>query len=166
MTHPACHGSLWAAAALAAALAAPAAAQSQAHSHDGAAATAHALKLNQGRKWATDAPLREGMTRIRALVAPRLDDAHAGRLTPAQYRELAARIEGEVGTIVAECKLEPQADAMLHLVIADLLGGAEAMAGKQAGQRPGQGMAKVAQALDGYGRYFDHPGFRPLTQSH
>jgi hypothetical protein len=78
------------------------------------------MTLNQGRKWATDEPLRAGMGRIRGLVEPQLGAAHAGKLTPAQYRELATQVENEVGGIVANCKLEPKADAMLHLVIADI----------------------------------------------
>ena len=84
---------------IAAALSAPALAQTAAHDHS--AAAPHKLTLNQGRKWTTDEPLRAGMGRIRSLVEPRLDAAHAGKLTPAQYRELAAQVETEVGGIVA-----------------------------------------------------------------
>ena len=104
--------------------------QRAAHSHD--AVTPHELTLNQGRKWATDEPLRAGMGRIRGLVEPQLGAAHAGKLTPAQYRELATQVETEVGRIVANCKLEPKADAMLHLVIADLGAGTDTMAGMPA----------------------------------
>lgn len=128
----------FAAAAFALALAGPALAQTAAHEHD--AASPHALSLNQGRKWATDEPLRAGMGRIRGLVDARLGQAHAGQLGPAQYRELGAQVEAEVGRIVAECKLEPKADAMLHLVIADLGEGTDAMAGKNARLRPEQGL--------------------------
>ena len=107
-----------AAAATAISSAGPAMAQAAAHGHD--AATPHQLSLDQGRKWVTDDALRNGMDRIRGLVEPRLGDAHAGKLTATQYRELATQIETEVGGIVANCKLEPKADAMLHLVIAEL----------------------------------------------
>jgi len=149
-----------AAAAIAAAFNWPAWAQTVAHDH--AAAAPHNLALNQGRKWATDEPLRAGMQRIRALVAPQLQAAHIGKLTPAQYRQLATQVETEVGGIVANCKLEPKADAMLHLVIADMAQGVDAMAGKNARMRPALGLVKVAQAVDQYGGYFDHPGFEPI----
>ena len=138
----------------------PAMAQAAAHGHD--AATPHQLSLNQGRKWATDDALRNGMGRIRGLVEPRLGDAHAGKLTAAQYRELATQIETEVGGIVANCKLEPKADAMLHLVIADLGDGTDAMAGKKAKLPAAQGSAKVALAVNEYGSHFEHPGFKPI----
>jgi hypothetical protein len=117
-----------AAAATAISSAGPAMAQAAAHGHD--AATPHQLSLDQGRKWVTDDALRNGMDRIRGLVEPRLGDAHAGKLTATQYRELATQIETEVGGIVANCKLEPKADVMLHLVIAELRDGTDAMAGQ------------------------------------
>ena len=96
----------------------------------------------------------------------RLVLAHAGKLTTAQYLELAHRIEGEVGGIVANCKLEPKADAMLHLVIADLGAGTDAMAGKSATLRPELGLVKVAQAVNAYGSHFEHPGFAPIRTGH
>lgn len=153
-----------AAVAFAAALAGPAMAQSAAHGHD--AATPHKLSLDQGRRWSTDQALRDGMSRIRGLIEPRLDDAHGGKLSATQYRDLAAKVEVEVGTIVANCRLEPKADAMLHLVIADLLAGADAMAGKNAKHSPSQGLAMVAVAVNAYGSHFDHPGFKPLHDAH
>lgn len=149
-----------AAAALAATLSGGALAQGTAHDHG--AAAPHKLALDAGRKWATDEPLRAGMERIRGLVAPQLQAAHAGQLTPAQYRQLATQVEGEVGGIVANCKLEPKADAMLHVVIADMAQGVDAMSGKNARMRPALGLVKVAQAVDQYGGYFDHPGFEPI----
>ena len=40
--------------------------------------------------------------------------------------------------------------------------GVDAMAGKNARMRPALGLVKVAQAVDQYGGYFDHPGFEPI----
>lgn len=141
-----------------------ASAQAQAHDH-GAAAPAK-LSLDHGRKWATDAALREGMGRIRALVEPQLAAAHAGRVTPTQFTALAGRVEAEVGGIVAHCKLEPKADAMLHVVIGEIAAGTDAMAGKATTVAPMQGLTQVALAVNDYGRYFEHPGFRPIRGVH
>ena len=149
-----------AAAAVIAALTAPALAQTASHDHS--AAAPHKLALNQGHKWTTDEPLRAGMGRIHGLVEPQLGPAHAGKLTPAQYRELATQVQTELGGIVANCKLEPKADAMLHLVIADIGAGTDTMAGKDAQARPALGLVKVAQAVNQYGSHFDHPGFTPI----
>ena len=152
------------AAGLTASLTGPALAQTAAHSHD--AAAPHALSLNQGHKWATDEALRKGMGRIRALIAPRLGDAHAGKLTATQYQDLAKQVEIEVGGIVASCKLDPKADAVLHLVIADLSKGTDAMAGKTAKLPSAQGLVKVALAVNEYGSHFEHPGFKPIPNLH
>lgn len=138
----------------------------QAVDHSQHAAAPHKLALNQGKKWSTDEPLRAGMGRIRGLVEPQLGAAHTGKLTPTQYKDLAARIETEVGGIVANCKLEPKADAMLHLLIADLGDGTSIMTGKNPEQRPALGLVKVAQTLDQYGSHFEHPGFKPIGNVH
>ena len=158
------NGTLVTTAVLTAAFSAPALAQTATHDHS--AAAQHKLTLDQGGKWATDEPLRAGMGRIRALVEPQLGAAHAGKLTATQYREVATQVETEIGGIVANCKLEPKADAMLHLVIADLLQGTEAMSGKNVKLRPAQGLTKVASAVNQYGAHFDHPGFKPIANIH
>jgi hypothetical protein len=151
---------------LAAALAGPARAASAQHEHAHDTAAPHKLSLNQGHKWATDEALRNGMNRIKGLVEPQLGAAHAGKLDAAKYRELASQVEAEVGGIVANCKLEPKADAALHLVIADIGEGVEAMSGKAAKQKPAQGLNRVALAVNDYGKHFDHPGFKPIHPGH
>ena len=143
----------------------PAAAQTAPADHDHAA-THGKLALDHGKKWPTDAALRGGMGNIRALLVPQLPAIHAAKLAPAQYAELAGNVEAQVGHIVANCKLEPNADAMLHLVIADLAAGADAMAGKNPSMRPKQGAATVVAALNNYGRYFNDPGFKPVRGGH
>lgn len=88
------------------------------------------------------------MINIRTLLEPQLGAIHASKLTATQYRELATRIEGEIAYVVANCKLDPQADAMLHLVIAEIGSGVDAMTGKAASVRPADGAATVVTALD------------------
>lgn len=144
----------------------PALAQAPAHDHGHDAAAPAKLALDHGKKWATDAPLRDGMTKIRALVEPKIDAAHAGRITQAQYKQIASGVEAQVASIVANCKLAPEADAMLHLVVADLVHGADVMAGKEPKAKPLQGFGVTVAALNNYGRYFDHPGFKPIATGH
>ena len=143
--------------------AAPALAQTH---HDHGTAASAKVRLEAGRKWTTDGPLRDGMSRIRALVEPQLAPAHAGKVNAAQYAALAGRIETEVGGIVSNCKLEPEADAALHAVIAEIGAGTDAMAGKSAHQRPAQGLVQVAKAVNDYAGQFDHAGFKPIRDVH
>ena len=50
---------------------------------------------------------------------------------------------------------------MLHLIVADLVAGADVMQGKVAGQ-PADGARQVVSAATAYGRYFDDAGWKPL----
>lgn len=137
----------------------PLAAEHAHHDH-GAPAT---LTLNQGSKWPTDEPLRQGMGRVRAAMAQALPAIHADKAKPQHYRDLAGSVQKQVAYIVANCHLAPDADAMLHLVIAELMAGADAMQGNTKGVAPRSGAIQVVQALDDYGRYFNHPGWQPLA---
>ena len=137
------------------------AADAHRHEHDHGAAPAR-LELNNGKKWETDAPLRKGMESIRGSMDAALHDIHENKLSAAKYGELAKKVNGEVNGIVASCKLDPKADAQLHLVIADILEGVEAMEGKAKKVKRQAGAVKVIGALEKYGAYFDHPGWQPL----
>jgi len=132
--------------------------------HGHAADEAHGptrLQLNHGKKWETDAPLRQGMATLRASLGEKLQAIHQGKLTAGEYQALGAEIDTEVGSIVAQCKLEPKADAMLHLIIAELLAAAEFMQGKHKGS-PAAAARKAVAALNRYGRYFDDPQWKAL----
>ena len=168
MKHPRYWHTAAALAAVCAMAAAPGAMAAGGHqpTHDHASATPSRLSLDHGRKWATDEALRSGMARIRELVERQLTGAHEGKLSAAQYGALAGQVETEVAGIVANCKLEPKADAMLHLVIGDIGAGTDAMAGKTPKRQPQQGLAQVAAAVNNYGRYFEHPGFKPIQLGH
>lgn len=139
----------------------PAAYGQAAHDH-GQAAGEVKLVLNQGQKWTTDAPLRQGMDNIRGALAKDVNAIHADKATPKQYEALAAKVTGEVAGIVQNCKLEPAADEQLHLVLAELMAGAEAMEGKVKGETRRAGAERVANALNAYGEHFDHAGWKRL----
>ena len=137
------------AAAVALALAGPALAAGDAHSHGQAGQLE--LTLNQGQKWPTDEPLRRGMENIRTALAGGM-----------KYAALATKVNGDVAYIVQNCKLEPAADAQLHLVIAEILAGVEALEGKAKGETRRAGAERIARALEAYGEHFDHPGWGHL----
>lgn len=141
-------------------VAAHAAAQ-EPHKYASGAAT-HALKLNAGHKWETDAPLRQGMIKIRAAVEPRLEAVHAGTLTTREYQALGAEVQGQLADIVRNCKLDAQADEVLHVILADVTEGADALQGHAMQLTPRAGALKILAALDTYGHYFDHPGWLVL----
>ena len=138
-----------------------AAAEHDAHKHG---ADAVKLTLDNGKKWATDEPLRKGMGNIRTEMQASLHEIHTGKFSTAKYSDLASKVNSEVGGMVAQCKLEPKADAQLHLVIADLLDGVETMQGKAKNVKRQTGAIKVLAALEKYGNYFDQPNWQPIKE--
>ena len=124
-----------------------------AHAAHGGPGAPEGLVLNEGRKWATDEPLRKGMENMRALAAQAgpastMDDAHAAAL--------ADGLRAQVNYLILNCKLEPRADAVLHVLIGELLGGASELADPPTRAR---GVAAIERALQHYPQYFDHPGW-------
>lgn len=131
----------------------------QNHDHASAPAT---LSLNAGKKWETDQPLRNSMTSIRTSMDASLDRIHEGKFSTANYGALAKKINDAVSNMVSNCKLEPKADDQLHLIIAQLLEGAEAMEGKTKGAKRMDGAVRVLGALENYGNYFADPSWKPI----
>jgi hypothetical protein len=127
--------------------------------HEGHAPGAAKPVLDHGKKWKTDAPLRQGMEAIRAEVVAALPAIHEKRYTPPEYAALAGKIGAQLSSIVANCKLPKDADAQLHLVLAELVAGTQAMQA-QSGQR--EGAIRVLGALGTYGSYFEHAGWKPI----
>ena len=121
------------------------------HQHEAHAATSPTSTPTPGKRWATDAPLREGMGRIRKSVEE-LGHFASGHLSASQANDLAAGIEKDVNFLIANCKLEPEADAALHLIIAKLLQGAQAIKTDPADAK---GMELLHAAVADYERSFD-----------
>lgn len=150
---------LAAAFALSLAALAPAALAADPH-HHGHGADAPKLQLNQGKKWVTDAPLRQSMVAIREIVHGAPAPLHKGTAKAADYAPVGNRVEAEVGRIVKECKLPPDADAQLHIVVADLVAGADAMKAAKDAKAGRAGLIQVDRALTAYAKHFDHPGWK------
>jgi hypothetical protein len=129
------------------------------HGHEGHGASALELRLDNGRKWQTDAPLQTGMTRIRDAVEASLSPIHAGRYSADEFSALADKVQEEVNGVVANCKLSEEADIQLHVVLAQVMEGIDVMKGGDARE---QGVVRLVAALDAYGEHFDHPGWQPL----
>ena len=87
-----------------------------------------------------------------------------GSCSPAScYHALAKQVESGVSRIVARCKLPPAADAQLHIIVAELMSGAELMASPADAASARKGAVKVIEALNQYGEYFNDIGFNKLS---
>lgn len=120
------------------------------------------LQLNDGKKWNTDQALRHAMGNIHASVTRALPNIHAGKLGGKQYDALGKDITGQIAFIVQNCKLDPHADEQLHLIIAGIASGIDMATAKQSTHKRAQGIHKIAESLNTYGKYFDHPDWQTL----
>lgn len=138
-------------------------AQDHHHSHDHGKPAQ--LTLDNGKKWGTDDKLRQGMSHVRDALSAELPAIHSGKATMEQYRALAQKMNDQIAFMVKNCKLEQKADAMLHIVLADIIAGTDAMMA-QGGGDARKGAEKIARALNDYGTYFDHPGWHGIKSAH
>lgn len=120
------------------------------HRHD---ETHPMLRLDDGQPWATDAPLVEGMERIRDAVA---EASAQSALDAAAAAALVMSVRDQINFLIANCQLEPEADATLHVFIAQLLGAAAAL---EADPASPAGLPQLQETLRQYPRYFAHPGW-------
>ena len=98
-------------------------------------------------------------------MSAELPAIHSGKATAEQYQALAKKTKTSLRYIVKNCKLEQKADAMLHLVLADIIAGADAMAGKDISEAR-KGAEKIASALESYSTFFAHPGWNETKNAH
>jgi hypothetical protein len=142
--------SLSIAAALACAALLPATAFAQHAGHGDHAAHAEATLPADGQRYATDAPLRKGMADIRTAVAA-FDHYEHGHMNEEQALATVAIIERSIGYIVANCKLEPEADHALHGVLAKL---GKGVAGLKADTNDMSALAPMREAVADYSLLF------------
>lgn len=129
--------------------------ESHTHEHDGAAPA-----LAEGERWATDAPLRASMLKIRAGVEETMSAYQIGALAPNQAQALGATVEENVAYMIQNCKLEPEPDAALHVLIGRMMTASEAMKKDPSSQA---GWPVLMAVLHDYEATFDHPGWAPMS---
>ena len=118
-----------------------------------------ALMLDHGKPWATDTPLRQGMSQIRDAVQSATPEFQKGKLSRARAKVLAKSIETSVNFMLTNCKLEPEADASLHVILVQLLSAANEV---KLDPQTKNGMPRMHEVLGKYPLYFDQPGWKAI----
>lgn len=121
------------------------------------------IELDHGRRWATDAPLREGMERVRAAVATARQADAQGRLSTRQAQALAVAVEDSIAFMIQHCRLEPKADSNLHILLGRF---SAAVTAVKANPKAPDGLPQMLEALDLYSHYFAHPGWKAIAHGH
>ncbi len=126
-----------------------------AHAHDdahaGHAAADADVPVPDGHEaWTPDAPLIEGMSRVRAAV-----DALEAGPAPAAVEGLVAQVNDAIGYMFANCTLDPEPDAALHGLLARLMAASRALQADPADAAP---VSSMRAAVANYEALFDDPG--------
>lgn len=127
-------------------------ASSEAHSHSRSEDHSVILTAPAGERWATDEPLRASMTRLRSAIEAR----QSGEIDANDARALAAIVEAEVAFMIANCKLPPQPDAALHILIGRMLSSVTEL---RKSPPDAEAVSDLAFVLHDYAQAFDHPGW-------
>lgn len=123
--------------------------------HDSAAA---AIPV-PAQRWTPDAPLSEGMQRVRTAV-DELRHYEMGHMTAPMAVERATSVEQAITYMFSHCKLAAEPDAALHSILVPLLGAAQALKANPEGLKAVADMrAQVAR----YPQYFNDPGWKLAT---
>ena len=127
--------------------------------HDAAHDSSHATTMAppEGKRWPTDEFLRTGMSRIETAVE---QSAAGPSLSRDDSLALARTIEQNVTDIVEHCRLPPEADAALHVVIARMLAASHQL---KENASSAAAVAQVRGALQDYRSAFDHS---PAASTH
>lgn len=128
--------------------------ETEAHQHEAEAP----LPAPPSSPWATDAPLRQGMDGIAKAIAAAETLKAAGTFGAADATLLDDSIQKQFQYMAANCKLEPQADAALHGLVAQLLKASSALKADPAGHANFETLRHV---LMEYPHYFNHQGWQP-----
>jgi len=122
----------------------------------------HDRNVASTEKWQTDPALQQGMLSIRDIVEQNLPAIRAGDFRYRQYSDLGKAVEAQVAYIASNCDLEPEADAVLHDLLAELWDGVDGVAGRMNVGGRSKGADRIVSALDHYSQHFDHPGCTAL----
>lgn len=127
--------------------------------HEETAQIEESPKLNHGKLWETDVPLREGMVRIRMATVTAQTSSTDGKLDRARAMELAASIDGSLAYMFEHCSLEPAADENLHVLLERLI---HAVSELKKDPNAAGGLPQILDVLASYPKYFNHAGWEPL----
>lgn len=113
-------------------------------------------------RWPTDEPLRAAMAAIRKATLDNHTLVTHRRMPPADARRFADTIAKQVAVARTGAQISPEAKAELEPILADIVAGAEAVAGLGGALTPIDGIIQIDAALARYPVRFDDPTWQPL----
>ncbi|KHD89472.1 MAG: hypothetical protein OM95_03695 [Bdellovibrio sp. ArHS] len=124
----------------------------QNHSHHAHKETSSALVLNDGQKWQADDVLRKQMQGLEEKFASVHQLFETKKARNADFMMLAKQIGEATSQIVKNCKLEPKADATLHVILGKLLNAKENLG---VAKKRLAALKEMQQSFNLYHEYFE-----------
>lgn len=121
---------------------------------------AQGMQLNHGQKWEIDKPLALGMQNISEVIHASLDAYHHETFSKEAAQKVSKQINEQVSYLITNCDLAPEADATLHVLIAQLVSAAQNIKAEPLSK---DGIPKAVKALNSYPDYFAHEGWVKIT---
>ncbi|MBN8911395.1 MAG: hypothetical protein J0H65_04910 [Rhizobiales bacterium] len=113
-------------------------------------------------RWPTDEPLRAAMAAIRKATLDNHTLVTHRRMPPADARRFADTIAKQASIARTGAQISPEAKAELEPILADIVSGADAVAGLGGALTPIDGIIQIDAALVRYPLRFDDPTWQPL----
>lgn len=113
------------------------------------------------QRYASDAPLREGMSRIHAALEE-LRHYEMGHMPQSIAVERVASIKAATNYLFTNCKLDAEADAALHSMLVPLLNGVQAFNKDPADTST---VTAMRNAVADYPNMFDDPNWQKKVES-
>lgn len=129
-----------------------------AHDHHHNESSQKELKLNNGKKWPTDTALRNNMDEIHNHIKAQLGKIQSDNFKDKEFIQLGKKIEKNVQNIFKSCKLEPKADAQLHIIMTGLIAENTKLIGELTAEGKKEATFGILTHYRSYLKFFDHTG--------
>lgn len=113
-------------------------------------------------RWPTDETIRTAMATIRKATLENHTLVTHRRMPPATAQSFAKTIVAAASRIRTDTQVPTGAKATLEPILADIVAGAEAVAGRGGEATPIDGIVRIDAALARYPLRFDDPTWQPL----
>ncbi len=113
-------------------------------------------------RWPTDETIRTAMATIRKATLENHTLVTHRRMPPATAQSFAKTIVAAASRIRTDTQVPTGAKATLEPILADIVTGAEAVAGRGGEATPIDGIVRIDAALARYPLRFDDPTWQPL----
>ncbi|GIL18257.1 MAG: hypothetical protein BroJett040_20080 [Oligoflexia bacterium] len=122
------------------------------HSHGHQASGGQAgMTLNEGKKWKSDETLQKNMVQMHKQFNVLNKLVESKRAKDGDYKTMVEVMDKSIADIFKNCKLEPKADATLHVVLTELMSAKDKMKNQKTSI---EGLTQARKGFNLFHEYF------------